>query len=465
MAEAPFALPSASERCGHLAADLARGLALVVLLARGPARFDRLRSALRRGSRADEPKHPLEVLGRADATPAELRAALERALRLGGYDTARRLAERLERSSGPTLDPRCASALRELDRVYQRPAAEVCSRADPRASTRARADLPRARGPFERHLNAHNRSLLGAGTDIRHLRAYLRKLGLPDCERTTTSENFLSDLRFARPRRPRPGPLVTVIVTAYNASATLGYALDSVLEQDHRGLELLVADDASRDDTWRLLNARYAKYAHVRLFRSRENQGPYNLRNALLQQARGEFVAFQDADDLSLPTRLSTQLDVLLRSGAQACVSDWLRIRPDGSCVVFWDGRARRMAVVSLLARRSAFELLGPYPSARFGADLDLLRGFSLRFGAAAIARVRRPLLLGLWSERSLTRSSAAESLESGYRSPARRAYSEWLFQRDASGTLSRVPEDLLRETGNFVAPAPLLTAAETETT
>jgi hypothetical protein len=113
--------------------------------------------------------------------------------------------------------------------------------------------------------------------------------------------------------------------------------------------------------------------------------------------------------------------------------------------------------MVSLLATRAALRAVGPYPSARFGADLDVLRRLTQRYGEPV--RLREPLLLGLWSSQSLTRTREAEALESGYRSSARRRYSELLFRRDLLGA-EALPQALLeRELGrvdNYIEPAPV---------
>jgi hypothetical protein len=97
---------------------------------------------------------------------------------------------------------------------------------------------------------------------------------------------------------------------------------------------------------------------------------------------------------------------------------------------------------------------VGPYPPARFGADLDIMRRLAQRYGE--LPRLREPLLLGLWSSGSLTRSHQAEALESGYRAPARRRYSELLFRRDLLGAAAFPPALLAAELAhmdNYIEP------------
>lgn len=102
-------------------------------------------------------------------------------------------------------------------------------------------------------------------------------------------------------------PLVSVIMPAYNARAYIGQAIRSVLEQDYPNLELIVVDDGSRDgtpDEARTFGER------VRVF-ERRNGGPAAARNFGFTVARGELIAFLDADDVWLPGKLKAQVAYL----------------------------------------------------------------------------------------------------------------------------------------------------------
>lgn len=253
--------------------------------------------------------------------------------------------------------------------------------------------------------------------------------------------------------RPSPiwGPTVSVAMSARNAQSTVLAAASSVLAQTYGNLELLICDDASDDDTMRVLREAFSADRRVRLFRSHACQGTYNVRNQLFARARGALLTTHDADDFALPTRIADQVRAMQRTGAQACIGNWLRVRANGSVAFFWDQRAVRLSVVSLMVRREVSDQLGPYRSARYGADLEHFE--KLRQGAYRVARTNRPLMLSLWGQTSLTRSVAAEALENGYRAPGRRAYSEVVFQRQLLGP-SAVPDsavtDLLMKHDNY---------------
>lgn len=108
-----------------------------------------------------------------------------------------------------------------------------------------------------------------------------------------------------------PLPRVTIGLTCFNAGQTIGRALRSALVQDWPNLEVVVVDDASTDDSWEAIGEVARSDARVRALRHSENGGPAAARNTILANAAGEFVAFFDDDDESLPERIRVQHAVL----------------------------------------------------------------------------------------------------------------------------------------------------------
>ncbi|HYZ79486.1 MAG TPA: glycosyltransferase family A protein [Gaiellaceae bacterium] len=101
-------------------------------------------------------------------------------------------------------------------------------------------------------------------------------------------------------------PLITTIIGAYNAGRYLGEAIESVLAQTHPRLELIVVDDGSTDATGRIAES----YGDpVRCIRQ-ENGGMAAARNRAIPEARGDYLAFLDADDRFPPDKLRSQLAV-----------------------------------------------------------------------------------------------------------------------------------------------------------
>ena len=107
-------------------------------------------------------------------------------------------------------------------------------------------------------------------------------------------------------------PLVTCGITAFNAEKTIEAAIRSALQQSWRPIEIVVVDDASTDGTPEALAKLAADHDEVRVFRLITNGGVAATRNRILSEARGEFIAFFDDDDESLPERLTMQVERIL---------------------------------------------------------------------------------------------------------------------------------------------------------
>jgi glycosyltransferase involved in cell wall biosynthesis len=105
-------------------------------------------------------------------------------------------------------------------------------------------------------------------------------------------------------KNPMKNPLVSAIIPVYNGERFLAASIQSVLAQDYRPIEIIVVDDGSTDRSGEIARA----YAEVRCIRQ-PNGGVSAARNAGIAAARGEFVAWLDADDLWTADKLRVQMD------------------------------------------------------------------------------------------------------------------------------------------------------------
>jgi glycosyltransferase involved in cell wall biosynthesis len=123
-------------------------------------------------------------------------------------------------------------------------------------------------------------------------------------------------------------PLVSVIIPVYNRGRQIAATLDSVLQQTLSPLEVIVVDDGSVDESATWIEAHYG--ARVQVIRQ-PNGGVARARNRGLQQARGEFIAFLDHDDIWHPNKLERQLETLrARPECGVAYSLWQQIGVDG---------------------------------------------------------------------------------------------------------------------------------------
>lgn len=117
-------------------------------------------------------------------------------------------------------------------------------------------------------------------------------------------------------------PAVSVVVPAYNAEAYIGATLSSVLKQSFEQFEVIVVDDRSTDATPVLVQALAKNDARLHLITLENNFGtPAGPRNVGVREARGDWIAFLDSDDIWHPDKLKLQLDMLSRSAARLCSS------------------------------------------------------------------------------------------------------------------------------------------------
>lgn len=125
-------------------------------------------------------------------------------------------------------------------------------------------------------------------------------------------------------------PLVSVILPTYNREKYILRAIESVLSQDYKNIELIVVDDGSTDHTKTLVEEYPDE--RVRYMRTPVNRGVAFARNAGIRRARGEFIAFQDSDDVWLPGKLTKQIEQLLTADEETAVSYHImaRISPTG---------------------------------------------------------------------------------------------------------------------------------------
>jgi glycosyltransferase involved in cell wall biosynthesis len=105
--------------------------------------------------------------------------------------------------------------------------------------------------------------------------------------------------------------LVSVLTPAYNATPFLEASANSILDQTYTHFELIIVDDGSRDGTWALMEQLAAKDSRVRIYRNSHNLGIAGTRNRLKSLAQGKYIAWQDADDISLPSRLADQFALM----------------------------------------------------------------------------------------------------------------------------------------------------------
>ena len=210
-------------------------------------------------------------------------------------------------------------------------------------------------------------------------------------------------------------PRVSVVIGAWNGERFLRPAIESILNQTFRDFELIVIDDCSTDSTPQSL--REFKDDRVRVVRNERNLGIAETTNKGIAAARGEYIALQDHDDLSWPTRFECQVAFLNSHPQVGMVGSSCNVMDEaGRLVPHWpveyEDENLRWALLwrcpffhtSVMLRRSAIQEVGGYssdPKYRFAEDYEFMSRVALRHAVANI-----PQLLGCWR---MHKTSASE--------------------------------------------------------
>jgi len=121
---------------------------------------------------------------------------------------------------------------------------------------------------------------------------------------------------------------VSVIVPVYNASGVIGRCVESILRQDYSDIEVLLIDDGSRDDSYRIISDYAEKDSRVKAIH-KDNGGVSSARNLGLDRASGEYVQFVDADDWIPFDATKLMVREMEDSGAQMVIGDFYRVVND----------------------------------------------------------------------------------------------------------------------------------------
>lgn len=201
-------------------------------------------------------------------------------------------------------------------------------------------------------------------------------------------------------------PEISVVIPAYNAEQYLSDSVESILQQTFQRFEIIILDDCSIDSTWSIAKRFAALDSRVQAIRNQENLGIAGNRNKGRAVARGKYLAWQDADDISLPTRLEKQYQYLESHPNVGMVGGNIEIfRGDRvlgtreypstdaairACIFRYSPIAQPAAMLRLAALHSAGEYNLDYPPAE---DLDMTfrigEGFELANLADVVLRYR----------------------------------------------------------------------------
>ena len=101
---------------------------------------------------------------------------------------------------------------------------------------------------------------------------------------------------------------ISVILSVYNSEDTISKSVESILNQSFSDFELLIMDDGSTDNTSKIISNLDKENSCIKSYRNKKNIGLTKSLNILINETRGEFIARQDADDVSYRDRFQNQI-------------------------------------------------------------------------------------------------------------------------------------------------------------
>ena len=120
-------------------------------------------------------------------------------------------------------------------------------------------------------------------------------------------------------------PTVSVLMAAYNAEDFIQEAIESILNQTYTDFEFLIIEDGSKDSTKNIIESYKLQDQRIRAFYNEINKGLIFSLNRGIDVARGKYIARMDADDISLPQRLETQVRFMELNDEIAVSSAWMK--------------------------------------------------------------------------------------------------------------------------------------------
>lgn len=209
---------------------------------------------------------------------------------------------------------------------------------------------------------------------------------------------------------------VSVIIPAYNSAEVVGEAIESILGQTYSNFELIIIDDCSTDDTWAVVSEYKQRDGRIRAYKNDINLGIGGNRARGIELAKGRYICWQDADDISLPDRVELQARCLDDNPEVGVVGGFLEFfgkdtRPSVRKYAPKDVDLRRaifrynpIAQPASMFRKECYDKVGSYdPSYRFSEDLEMF----FRVGAVyEFANVQRVVLKYRQDQKSLTHAN-----------------------------------------------------------
>jgi glycosyltransferase involved in cell wall biosynthesis len=203
------------------------------------------------------------------------------------------------------------------------------------------------------------------------------------------------------------GVLVTVIMTVHKWNDAFPLAVNSILDQSHTELELIIVDDYSPEED-RIQYESFLTDERIKRIRMEKNSGTYACRNRGIESALGKYVTFADSDDWNHPDRISNNISIIEERDVDLVMGRFVRIDKRGK-FQFNGSKISQFCLVGVFIRKKVIDEkhLRFDGRARFSADSEFFERVSILLGSDRVYRHSGIDILALHHDDSLTGGGA----------------------------------------------------------
>lgn len=210
-------------------------------------------------------------------------------------------------------------------------------------------------------------------------------------------------------------PLVSVIMTCHNSERYIEESITSVLRQSWRKLELIVVDDYSSDATETIVRRLWEIDKRIVYRRLNSNLGTNFAKNSGIKIAKGEYIFFQDSDDLSHPERLRISMRPFLVLDAEVVRGYTVTVSFPSGKVLPVNGEVARPGCITLGVKRSIFEEIGYFNCTTKASDDEFICRLDVYLASKnkAVVNIQSPYYYATFRDDSLSSDMVLNNPES----------------------------------------------------
>lgn len=269
---------------------------------------------------------------------------------------------------------------------------------------------------------------------------------------TTRKRIFLDDLyNEVKEKSDKPvfekktAPLVSIIVTSFNTEEYIEACLESLISQSYPNIEIIVVDDLSSDFTIQIIQRISKANSGIKLIRLASNLGTYFAKNYGIKVSCGQYIFFQDSDDICHPDRISLLMEKLLANPhADIIRGAYSRIDPLTSEVIPVNGFFSKLGLITLGIKKEVICKIGYFNCTTKASDDEFFNRAIHFLGKKNIVNLDLPLYYNTMREGSLFADMIHWNDDGSIQqkpSPVRQSYVETFKAAHANMTMEQAPK------------------------